>query len=203
MQSGVAQEYVVGDHESQDDASDHTSQEDDMDEEEEVTLNETVEDEDVDVDISEAEPSSEQEAHDSGAEVLHQVEFEGYTLTESTQKTIKRTIAKKEDKELHHKASKLQPHHLPEHRYWVAILMHTMQPHKAKVEKDFVWLKGHKVSSTLPRSQQQAADRLVDQHSRDNVEQVPRGDHRGAAPDPILRQSPTVHRHTGRAGQIR
>lgn len=151
MQGGDAHEHVVCDHESQDDVSDHVSQEDDM-AEEEATVEENAEDEDADVDLSEAEPSSDQEAHDSGAEVPQQVEFEGYTLTESTQKTIKRTIAKKEDKELHHKASKLQPHHLPEHRYWVAILMHTMQPHKAKVEKDFVWLKGHKVSLLRPHN---------------------------------------------------
>lgn len=162
MQDDIAQEHAVGDHEGQDEISEHNTEEGDSDEDEatadenaedegEVTADETVEDgdvedEDADVDVSVAEPSSDLEAHDSGAEVSQQVEFEGYTLTESAQKTIKKTIMKKEDKELHHKAFKLQPHHIPEHRYWVAILMHTMQPSKAKVEKDFVWLKGHKVS---------------------------------------------------------
>ena len=145
MQDGVTEERAIGDHEGQDDVSDNDSQDNGSDEEDTVE-SETAEEEDADVDVSDAEPCSDQEAHDSGAEVPRQVEFEGYTLTECPQKTIKKTITKKEDKELHHKASKLQPHHLPEHRYWVAVLMHTMQPHKAKVEKDFVWLKGHKVS---------------------------------------------------------
>ncbi|KAH0360473.1 hypothetical protein KCU65_g9374, partial [Aureobasidium melanogenum] len=164
MQDDLAQEHAVGDHEGQDEVSEHETEEDDLDEEEapvdetvededadvdveDEDAEENVEDEDADIDVSDAEPSSDLEAHDSGAEVAHQVEFEGYTLTESTQKTIKKTIAKKEDKELHHKAFKLQPHHIPEHRYWVAILMHTMQPQKAKIEKDFVWLKGHKTNT--------------------------------------------------------
>ncbi|KEQ67990.1 uncharacterized protein M437DRAFT_36680 [Aureobasidium melanogenum CBS 110374] len=158
MQDNLAQEHTAVGHEDQDELSEHDTEEGDMDEEEsiadenaedekEVNADETVEDEDADVDVSDAEPSSDLEAHDSGAEVSQQVEFEGYTLTESTQKTIKKTIAKKEDKELHHRAFKLQPHHIPEHRYWVAILMHTMQPSKAKVEKDFVWLKGHKTNT--------------------------------------------------------
>lgn len=187
MQDDLAQEHAVVGHEDQDELSGHDTEEGDMDEEEsiadenaedeEVNADETVEDEDADVDVSDAEPSSDLEAHDSGAEVSQQVEFEGYTLTESTQKTIKKTIAKKEDKELHHKAFKLQPHHIPEHRYWVAILMHTMQPSKAKVEKDFVWLKGHKVCFIRPQSDKQDANMLVDQHRRNYVEQIPRGDH--------------------------
>ncbi|KAH0277109.1 hypothetical protein KCU91_g3413, partial [Aureobasidium melanogenum] len=158
MQDDLAQEHAVVGHEDQDELSEHDTEEGDMDEEEsiadenaedekEVNADETVEDEDADVHVSDAEPSSDLEAHDSGAEVSQQVEFEGYTLAESAQKTIKKMIAKKEDKELHHKAFKLQPHHIPEHRYWVAILMHTMQPSKAKVEKDFVWLKGHKTNT--------------------------------------------------------
>ncbi|KAG9687989.1 hypothetical protein KCU95_g6162, partial [Aureobasidium melanogenum] len=146
MQNNLAQEHVVDGHEDQDEVSDRDTEKSNSDEEE-ATADESAEDEDADVDISDAEPSSDLEAHDSGAEVPHQVEFEGYTLTESLQKTIKKSIAKKEDKELHQKAFKLQPHHIPEHRYWVAILMHTMQPQKAKVEKDFVWLKGHKINT--------------------------------------------------------
>ncbi|KAH0394049.1 hypothetical protein KCU89_g11773, partial [Aureobasidium melanogenum] len=143
MQDDLAREHAIDGHEDQDEVSDTEGNSD----EEEIAAGETVEDEDADVDVSDAEPSSDQEAHDSGAEVHRQVEFEGYTLTESLQKTFKKTIAKKEDKELHQKAFKLQPHHIPEHRYWVAILMHTMQPQKAKVEKDFVWLKGHKTNT--------------------------------------------------------
>lgn len=151
VQDDDAQEHAVGDYETQDDISNPAAEEDSLDEEG-IIADDIAEDEDAAVDNSDSEPSSDQQAHDSGAEIPHQVEFEGYTLTESTQKTIKKTIAKKEDKELHHKASKLQPHHLPEHRYWAAILMHTIQPQKAKVEKDFVWLKGHK--ACLIHSQQ-------------------------------------------------
>ncbi|KAG9522772.1 hypothetical protein KCU93_g6893, partial [Aureobasidium melanogenum] len=146
QEDDLAQEHAVGGHEGQDEVSDRDTDEGDSDEEE-ATADENAGDEDAEVVISDAEPSSDQEAHDSGAEVSRQVEFEGYTLTEGIQKTIKKTIAKKEDKELHQKAFKLQPHHIPEHRYWVAILMHTMQPQKAKVEKDFVWLKGHKTNT--------------------------------------------------------
>lgn len=150
QEDDLAQEHAVGGHEGQDEVSDRDTEEGDSDEEE-ATADENAGDEDAEVVISDAEPSSDQEAHDSGAEVPRQVEFEGYTLTEGIQKTIKKTITKKEDKELHQKAFKLQPHHIPEHRYWVAILMHTMQPQKAKVEKDFVWLKGHKVSLIHPQ----------------------------------------------------
>ncbi|KAG9604751.1 hypothetical protein KCU77_g7381, partial [Aureobasidium melanogenum] len=146
MQDDLAQTHTVDGHKDQDEVSDGDTEEGDLDEEE-ATADENAEYEDAHIYIPDAEPSSDLEAHDSGAEVPHQVEFEGYTLTESTQKTIKKPIAKKEDKELHQKAFKLQPHHIPEHRYWVAILMHTMQPQKAKVEKDFVWLKGHKTNT--------------------------------------------------------
>ncbi|KAG9554195.1 hypothetical protein KCU71_g11928, partial [Aureobasidium melanogenum] len=146
MQADPTQEHAVDGHEEQDEIADRDTEEGDSNEEE-ATTDENAEDEDADIDVSDADPSSDHEAHDSGAEVPHQVEFEGYVLTESLQKTIKKSMAKKEDKELHQKAFKLQPHHIPEHRYWVAILMHTMQPQKAKVEKDFVWLKGHKTNT--------------------------------------------------------
>ena len=120
----------------------------DVAEEEDVDISDedTMED-DADIDVSDAETPSDQDAHDSGVDASRQVDFEGYMLTETPLKTIKKTISK-EDKELHHKAGKLQPHHLPAHRYWMAILMHTVQPSKAKVEKDFVWLKGSRVSAT-------------------------------------------------------
>ncbi|KAI5239180.1 hypothetical protein E4T43_06906 [Aureobasidium subglaciale] len=114
-----------------------------------VTGDEEVEDhvsenEIEDGDVSDAASCSREEAHDSAAESPQEVEFEGYSLTVSPFKAIKKKLAKKEDKDLHNKAVKLQPHHLPAHRYWVAVLMHTVAPQKAKVEKDFVWLKGWK-----------------------------------------------------------
>jgi hypothetical protein len=144
MQDEGAEEHAIEDESDQDEVSDHGSE---QDESEEGTIEDEVpEEEDVDVDVSDAESPSAQDAHDSGVEDSTQVEFEGYMLNTSPLKTIKKKISSKEDKELHHKASKLQPHHLPAHRYWIAILMHTVQPSKAKVEKDFVWLKGSRVS---------------------------------------------------------
>ncbi|KAI5194593.1 hypothetical protein AUEXF2481DRAFT_76186 [Aureobasidium subglaciale EXF-2481] len=114
-----------------------------------VTDDEEVEDyvsenEIEDGDVSDAVSCSREEAHDSAVESPQEVEFEGYSLTMSPFKAIKKKLAKKADKDLHNKAVKLQPHHLPAHRYWVAVLMHTVAPQKAKVEKDFVWLKGNK-----------------------------------------------------------
>lgn len=127
------------------------AEEEDVDISDEDTMeDDAAEEDDIDADVSDAGMPSDQDAHDSGVDVSRQVEFEGYTLTQTPLKTIKKTISK-EDKELHHKAWKLQPHHLPAHRYWMAILMHTVQPSKAKVEKDFVWLKGSRVSGTTVR----------------------------------------------------
>jgi hypothetical protein len=144
----------VGDDDPEQIEFDEDTMEDDVAEEEDVDVDgsdeDTMEDdiadeEDGDADVSDVEEPSTQDAHDSGVEDSPQVKFEGYMLSESPLKTIKKTIASKQDKELHHKAWKLQPHHLPAHRYWIAILMHTVQSQKAKVEKDFVWLKGSKV----------------------------------------------------------
>jgi hypothetical protein len=144
MQDEDAEEHATEDEYEQDENSDHDSE---QDESEEGTIEgDIAQDEDADIDVSDAESSSAQDAHDSGVEASTQVEFEGYMLDASPLKTIKTKFATKEDKELHHKASKLQPHYLPPHRYWMAILMHTVPPQKAKVEKDFVWLKGSKVS---------------------------------------------------------
>jgi hypothetical protein len=138
------QDEGAEEHATEDEISDHGSE---QDESEEGTIEgEVAQDEDADADVSEAETPSAQDAHDSGVDDHMQVEFEGYMLDASPLKTIKKNIATKEDKELHHKASKLQPHHLSENRYWMAILMHTVPPQKAKIEKDFVWLKGSRVS---------------------------------------------------------
>jgi hypothetical protein len=150
MQDEGAEEHATEDKNEQDENSDHGSE---QDEPEEGTIEgDVTQDEDADIDVSDAESSSVQDAHDSGVEHSTQVEFEGYMLDASPLKTIKKKFATKEDKELHHKASKLQPHHLPPHRYWMAILMHTVPPQKAKVEKDFVWLKGSKVSQPNPKT---------------------------------------------------
>lgn len=141
--------------EGNDEVTVHDSEEEEADED---TMEKDVAEEKEDIDISDedtmeddateeddVETPSDQDAHDSGVDASCEVEFEGYVLNESPLKTIKKTISR-EDKELHHKAWKLQPHHLPAHRYWMAILMHTVQPSKAKVEKDFIWLKGSRVS---------------------------------------------------------
>lgn len=155
------EEHAAADNQDEGEVSDNDSEQEDSDEdamevdtanEEDVDISDedmmeddAAEEDDVDVDVSDVEVPSDQDAHDSGVDASRKVEFEGYMLEESPLKTIKKTISK-EDKELHHKAWKLQPHHLPAHRYWMAILMHTVQPSKAKVEKDFVWLKGSRVS---------------------------------------------------------
>ena len=146
-------EDEVTDRDSEQEESDEDTMEDDVVDQEDIDISDedtmeddAAEEDNVDVDVSDVETPSDQDAHDSGVDDSRKVEFEGYTLTESPLKTIKKTMSK-EDKELHHKAWKLQPHHLPAHRYWMAILMHTVQPSKAKVEKDFVWLKGSRVSA--------------------------------------------------------
>lgn len=149
----VEGEYEITVHDSEEEeANEDTMEEDVAEEEEDVDISDkdtmeddAAEEDDVDIDVSDVETPSDQDAHDSGVDASCEVEFEGYVLNESPLKTIKKTISR-EDKELHHKAWKLQPHHLPAHRYWMAILMHTVQPSKAKVEKDFIWLKGSRVS---------------------------------------------------------
>jgi hypothetical protein len=141
------EEHVTEDGSDQEEVVDHNPEQEESDE---ATIEgDVAEEEDNEIDISDTETPPAEDAHDSGIEESPQVEFEGYMLIESPLKTIKRAIATKDDKELHHKAWKLQPHHLPANRYWVAILMHTVSPQKAKVEKDFVWLKGSKVSQPI------------------------------------------------------
>lgn len=137
------EEHQIGENHDQYEVSDDGVEQ--VESEEDTMEDDVEEEEDADVDVSDAETPSAQDAHDSGVEGSPQVKFEGYMLAESPLKTIKKSIASKQDKELHHKAWKLQPHHLPAHRYWIAILMHTVQSQKAKLEKDFVWLKGSKV----------------------------------------------------------
>ncbi|KEQ72048.1 hypothetical protein M436DRAFT_49493 [Aureobasidium namibiae CBS 147.97] len=143
------EEHAVGDDHDDDEVSRRDPEQEESDEdtmEDDVAEEVEVNTSDEDTMVDDADVSDAQEAHDSGVEDFPQVEFEGYMLTESPLKTIKKTISK-EDKELHHKAWKLQPHHLPAHRYWMVILMHTVQPSKAKVEKDFVWLKGSRINT--------------------------------------------------------
>jgi hypothetical protein len=93
-----------------------------------------------------AESCEDQQNRKSTVNKTDTFEFEGHTLRRRPMTTVKTKAIKKEDKDLHLKASKLIPHHLPETRYWAAVLMHTIQPHKAKNEKDFIWLKGSRVS---------------------------------------------------------
>jgi hypothetical protein len=138
-----AEEHAIGDGIDQEEIPDHDTEQEESDE---YTIEgDVAEEEDNEIDISDTETPPAEDAHDSGVDEDTRVEFEGYMLAESPLKTIKKTIASKDEKELHHKAWKLQPHHLPANRYWIAILMHTVSPQKAKVEKDFVWLKGSKV----------------------------------------------------------
>jgi hypothetical protein len=144
MSDEGAEEHAVEDGFDQEEVSDHDSEQEESDEG--TIEGDVAEEEDNEIDMSDTETPPAEDAHDSGVDEDTRVEFEGYMLDEAPLKTIKKTIASKEEKELHHKAWKLQPHHLPAHRYWIAILMHTVSPQKAKVEKDFVWLKGSKVS---------------------------------------------------------
>jgi hypothetical protein len=147
MSNEGAKEHAIEDGLDQEVVSDHNPEQEESDED--TIEGDVAEEEDNEIDISDTETLPAEDAHDSGVEESPQVQFEGHMLTESPLKTIKKTIASKEEKELHHKAWKLQPHHLPANRYWIAILMHTVSPQKAKVEKDFVWLKGSKVSQQI------------------------------------------------------
>jgi hypothetical protein len=147
MSDEGAEEHAIKDGLDQEEVFDHNPEQEESDED--TIEGDVAEEEDNDIDISDTATPPAQDAHDSGVEESPQVQFEGHMLTESPLKTIKKAIASKEDKELHHKAWKLQPHHLPVHRYWVAILMHTVSPQKVKVEKDFVWLKGSRVSQPI------------------------------------------------------
>jgi hypothetical protein len=147
MSDEGAEEHAVEDGFDQEEVSDHDSEQEESDEG--TIEGDVAEEEDNEIDMSDTETPPVEDAHDSGVDESTRVEFEGYMLTETPLKIIKKTIASKEEKELHHKAWKLQPHHLPANRYWIAILMHTVSPQKAKVEKDFVWLKGSKVSQQI------------------------------------------------------
>lgn len=66
---------------------------------------------------------------------------------QSRRRQVIRSAISKQDKALHNLAYKLQPHTLPAHRYWIAVLVHKKTPKEAKSEKDFIWLKGSRVSS--------------------------------------------------------
>jgi hypothetical protein len=141
------EEHAIEDCSEQEEVFDHNPEQEESDED--TIEGDVAEEEDNEIDMSDTETPPAEDAHDSGVEESPRVEFEGHMLDESPLKSIKKTIASKEDKELHHKAWKLQPHHLPANRYWIAILMHTVSPQKAKVEKDFVWLKGSKVRQQI------------------------------------------------------
>ncbi|TIA36275.1 hypothetical protein D6C78_05529 [Aureobasidium pullulans] len=97
--------------------------------------------------VLDTEATSDQEAHSFGVKNPIPIKFQGYTLTMGPLKTIKTKAMNKQDKELHQKATKLIPHHLPPSRYWTAILHHSVAPNKAKVEKDFIWMKGSRFNT--------------------------------------------------------
>lgn len=139
-----SEEEVGEDERSEEEVDEDDKSEEEADEDDDVEN--ISEPEPTEVDILDTEATSDQEAHDPGVKNLTFVKFQGYTLTMGLLKTIKTKAINKEDKELHQKATKLIPHHLPPSRYWTAILHHSVAPNKAKVEKDFIWMKGSRVS---------------------------------------------------------
>ncbi|THX09047.1 hypothetical protein D6D13_06190 [Aureobasidium pullulans] len=133
-----------------DDTSEEEVDEDERSEEEaneDDDVENVSEPEIIEDDVLDTTATSDQEAHDPGVKNPTFVKFQGYTLTMGPLKTIKTRAMNKEDKELHHKATKLIPHHLPPSRYWTAILHHSVAPNKAKVEKDFIWMKGSRFNT--------------------------------------------------------
>ncbi|THY54939.1 hypothetical protein D6C99_03326 [Aureobasidium pullulans] len=124
----------------EDDKSEEEADEDD--DVENVSEPEIIED-----DVLDTEATLDQEAHNFGVKNPIPIKFQGYTLTIGPLKTIKTKAMNKGDKELHQKATKLIPHHLPPSRYWTAILHHSVAPNKAKVEKDFIWMKGSRFNT--------------------------------------------------------
>ncbi|CAD0016061.1 unnamed protein product [Aureobasidium pullulans] len=150
MSEEIAENNESEEEVGEDDRSEEEVDEDDKSEEEadeDDDVENVSEPETTEVDVLDTEATSDQEAHDPGVKNLTFVKFQGYTLTMGLLKTIKTKAINKEDKELHQKATKLIPHHLPPTRYWTAILHHSIAPNKAKVEKDFIWMKGSRFNT--------------------------------------------------------
>jgi len=152
MSEEIAENNESEEEVGEDDRSEEEVDEDDKSEEEadeDDDVENVSEPETTEVDVLDTEATSDQAAHDPGVKNIL-IKFQGYTVTMGQLKTIKTKVMNKEDKELHQKATKLIPHHLPPSRYWTAILHHSVAPNKAKVEKDFIWMKGSRVSFLTP-----------------------------------------------------
>lgn len=137
-------EEIAENNESEEEVGDDDRSEEEADEDDDVEN--VSEPEIIEQYVLDTEAASDQEAHSFGVKNPIHIKFQGYTLTMGPLKTIKTKAMNKEEKELHQKATKLIPHHLPPSRYWAAILHHSVAPNKAKVEKDFIWMKGSRVS---------------------------------------------------------
>ncbi|THY19223.1 hypothetical protein D6D01_07113 [Aureobasidium pullulans] len=150
MSENIAENNESEQEVGEDDRSEEEIDEDD-DSEEEADEDDGVENvsepETTEVDVLDTEATTDQEAHDPGVKNPILIKFQGYTLTMGPLKTIKAKAMNREDKELHQKATKLIPHHLPPSRYWTAILHHSVAPNKAKFEKDFIWMKGSRFNT--------------------------------------------------------
>ncbi|THY47273.1 hypothetical protein D6C97_08034 [Aureobasidium pullulans] len=143
-ENNESEEEVGEDERSEEEVDEDDKSEEEADEDEDVEN--VSEPETTEVDVRDTEATSDQAAHDPGVKNIL-IKFQGYTVTMGQLKTIKTKVMNKEDKELHQKATKLIPHHLPPSRYWTAILHHSVAPNKAKVEKDFIWMKGSRLNT--------------------------------------------------------
>ncbi|THV73367.1 hypothetical protein D6D29_09154 [Aureobasidium pullulans] len=143
-ENNESEEEVGEDERSEEEVDEDDKSEEEADEDDDVEN--VSEPETTEVGVLDTEATSDQAAHDPGVKNIL-IKFQGYTVTMGQLKTIKTKVMNKEDKELHQKATKLIPHHLPPSRYWTAILHHSIAPNKAKVEKDFIWMKGSRFNT--------------------------------------------------------
>ncbi|THW87562.1 hypothetical protein D6D15_06598 [Aureobasidium pullulans] len=143
-ENNESEEEVGEDERSEEEVDEDDKSEEEADEDDDVEN--VSEPETTEVGVLDTEATSDQAAHDPGVK-NNLIKFQGYTVTMGQLKTIKTKVMNKEDKELHQKATKLIPHHLPPSRYWTAILHHSIAPNKAKVEKDFIWMKGSRFNT--------------------------------------------------------
>lgn len=151
---------------------------------------------------SESEDEEIQDAHDSAHEDVEDDRFEGLGLKKTPFGPIVRETITKEDKDLHKKASQHVPHHLPERRYWAAVLVHKVKPTQIKGEKDFIWLKGSRVRSSGPTVAIHHTDVSIDQHGGDNLAKVPRCHYGGETRNHVLWRATRVRSYAGRVGSL-
>ncbi|THW39400.1 hypothetical protein D6D21_07328 [Aureobasidium pullulans] len=150
MSEEIAENNESEEEVGKDDRSEEEVDEDERSEEEaneDDDVENVSEPEIIEDDVLDTEATLDQEAHNFGVKNPIPIKFQGYTLTMGPLKTIKTKAMNKEEKELHQKTTKLIPHHLPPSRYWAAILHHSVAPNKAKVEKDFIWMKGSRFNT--------------------------------------------------------